>query len=192
MCGALIAPFSVCAVYITANISGGHLNPAVTLAAVVSRHLSILRGIAYIICQIAGACFGSLLVVSDAHSLIRNSCNTAFTTLSQDVMLCRVPASVLVCITEAVLLAVHNCMLVVQRCLSKAPCTSQCAQPMHTALLVSCIDQMRSIVGPDICTHASCCCVQKAACLVYLQRLTYVWVVPCVMSSQMSVHAHHA
>lgn len=49
-------------VYITANISGGHLNPAVTLAALVSRHISILRGFAYIICQIAGACFGSLLV----------------------------------------------------------------------------------------------------------------------------------
>ena len=52
------------AVYITANISGGHLNPAVTLATVFTGHISVLKGFAYIFMQICGACFGILMVVS--------------------------------------------------------------------------------------------------------------------------------
>lgn len=51
------------AVYITANISGGHLNPAVTLATIVTGHISFLKGLAYIFVQICGACFGMLMVV---------------------------------------------------------------------------------------------------------------------------------
>lgn len=50
--------------YITANISGGHLNPAVTLATIFTGHISIVKGIAYIFMQITGACFGVLMVVS--------------------------------------------------------------------------------------------------------------------------------
>ena len=49
--------------YITANISGGHLNPAVTLATIFTGHISIVKGIAYIFMQITGACFGVLMVV---------------------------------------------------------------------------------------------------------------------------------
>lgn len=49
-------------VYITANISGGHLNPAVTLATVFTGHISVLKGFAYIFMQICGACFGILMV----------------------------------------------------------------------------------------------------------------------------------
>lgn len=52
-----------CAVYITANISGGHLNPAVTLATIITGHISLLKGLAYIFVQICGACFGMLMVV---------------------------------------------------------------------------------------------------------------------------------
>lgn len=52
------------AVYITANISGGHLNPAVTLATIVTGHISVLKGLAYILMQICGACLGILIVVS--------------------------------------------------------------------------------------------------------------------------------
>ena len=52
------------AVYITANISGGHLNPAVTIATMVTGHIPFLKGLAYIFVQICGACFGMLMVVS--------------------------------------------------------------------------------------------------------------------------------
>lgn len=52
------------AVYITANISGGHLNPAVTIATMVTGHIPMLKGLAYIFVQICGACFGMLMVVS--------------------------------------------------------------------------------------------------------------------------------
>ena len=55
----IIAP----AVYITANISGGHLNPAVTLATIITGHIPFLKGLAYIFVQICGSCFGSLMVV---------------------------------------------------------------------------------------------------------------------------------
>ena len=51
------------AVYITANISGGHLNPAVTLATIITGHISLPKGLAYIFVQICGACFGMLMVV---------------------------------------------------------------------------------------------------------------------------------
>ena len=51
------------AVFITANVSGGHLNPAVTLATMFTGHIKIVRGISYIFMQICGACFGILMVV---------------------------------------------------------------------------------------------------------------------------------
>ncbi|DBB15365.1 TPA: hypothetical protein ACH3X3_003608 [Trebouxia sp. C0006] len=49
-------------VYITANISGGHVNPAVTLAAMLTGHISIVKGLAFIIFQISGACLGTLMI----------------------------------------------------------------------------------------------------------------------------------
>lgn len=49
-------------VYITANVSGGHLNPAVTLPAMMTGHISIIKGFLYIAAQIGGAMIGSLLV----------------------------------------------------------------------------------------------------------------------------------
>jgi glycerol uptake facilitator-like aquaporin len=54
----------VLAVYITANISGGHLNPAVTLAAMLTGHISVIKGLPFIIFQISGACLGILMIVS--------------------------------------------------------------------------------------------------------------------------------
>lgn len=51
------------AVYITANVSGGHLNPAVTLATMITGHISFPKGVTYIVTQIFGACIGMLLVV---------------------------------------------------------------------------------------------------------------------------------
>ncbi|KAK9804652.1 hypothetical protein WJX73_004701 [Symbiochloris irregularis] len=49
-------------VFATANISGGHLNPAVTAATIVTGHMSPLKGLMYIITQLGGGCCGILLV----------------------------------------------------------------------------------------------------------------------------------
>jgi len=46
-------------VWIFAHISGGHANPAVTLAALFTRRVSIIRGILYIVSQIVGGILGA-------------------------------------------------------------------------------------------------------------------------------------
>ena len=46
----------------TAKLSGGHINPAVTVAMMFSRHIGIFRGVLYIVAQAVGAVIGSLLV----------------------------------------------------------------------------------------------------------------------------------
>ncbi|MQK21973.1 hypothetical protein EI013_26765, partial [Escherichia coli] len=43
------------AVSVGANISGGHVNPAVTFGAFVGGHITVLRGIVYIIAQLLGS-----------------------------------------------------------------------------------------------------------------------------------------
>lgn len=48
-------------IYTAANISGGHLNPAVTISTLLCGFYPILHSILYIILQIAGSIFGSLL-----------------------------------------------------------------------------------------------------------------------------------
>jgi aquaporin TIP len=48
-------------VYVSANVSGGHLNPAVTVATLVTGHTSFSRGLAYIVAQVLGATLGSSL-----------------------------------------------------------------------------------------------------------------------------------
>lgn len=40
------------AVYGTINLSGGHLNPAITLAVLLTGHFNVLTGVAYIIAQV--------------------------------------------------------------------------------------------------------------------------------------------
>ena len=50
-------------VYITANISGGHLNPAVTLATLITGHITIAKAIAYVVAQTVGGILGVLLQV---------------------------------------------------------------------------------------------------------------------------------
>lgn len=46
----------------TANISGGHINPVVSLAMIVTRNIKPALGVAYIVAQFAGAAVGSLLL----------------------------------------------------------------------------------------------------------------------------------
>ena len=48
-----------------APISGAHFNPAVTIAAVVQRLLTIKEAVAYVVAQVAGACVG----VIAAHAM---------------------------------------------------------------------------------------------------------------------------
>jgi MIP family channel proteins len=43
-------------------ISGGHINPAVTFAMIITGHTSVVRGLMYIIAQLAGACLGVALL----------------------------------------------------------------------------------------------------------------------------------
>lgn len=51
-------------VYITANVSGGHLNPAVTFATCLTGHTSWAKGGLYVLAQVLGGIFGSLMGVS--------------------------------------------------------------------------------------------------------------------------------
>ena len=46
----------------TANISGGHINPAVSIAATITRKISPTRGGMYVIAQVVGAILGALLL----------------------------------------------------------------------------------------------------------------------------------
>ncbi|KAK9822545.1 hypothetical protein WJX74_003389 [Apatococcus lobatus] len=48
-------------VYATANVSGGHLNPAVTLATCLTGHTSWSKGGLYCLAQLLGAIFGALI-----------------------------------------------------------------------------------------------------------------------------------
>ena len=49
-------------VYATANYSGGHLNPAVTLAMIVTRNIKAAPGIVYMVMQFAGAALATTLL----------------------------------------------------------------------------------------------------------------------------------
>jgi len=50
--------------YATINISGGHINPAVTFAALVARQISVARGFLYVSHQLAGAAAGAVLLLA--------------------------------------------------------------------------------------------------------------------------------
>lgn len=52
----------VMAVYVAGGITGAHLNPAVTLAAIVTRGISVGVGLMYMLAQVIGAMVGAALV----------------------------------------------------------------------------------------------------------------------------------
>jgi aquaporin TIP len=51
------------AIAITVKISGGHINPAVTLAVILTGRLDVLSGVVYWIAQFIGAALGALIVL---------------------------------------------------------------------------------------------------------------------------------
>src|SRR5438477_11625093 len=52
----------VMAVYVAGGITGAHINPAVTLAAILHKSIAVTTGLMYMVAQVAGAFFGALLV----------------------------------------------------------------------------------------------------------------------------------
>ena len=51
-------------VYAAPNISGGHLNPAVTFAALLTKKISAARGLMFVVAQLGGAVVGALLLLA--------------------------------------------------------------------------------------------------------------------------------
>ena len=49
-------------IYLFGKISGAHLNPAVTIGLLVSKNISLIDSVYYIIAQVIGACLGSFLL----------------------------------------------------------------------------------------------------------------------------------
>ncbi|MBI4338903.1 MAG: MIP family channel protein [Chloroflexi bacterium] len=48
----------------TAHISGGHINPAVTVAAIVTRKMGLAKGAMYVVAQLIGAALGAYLLAA--------------------------------------------------------------------------------------------------------------------------------
>ena len=48
-------------VFATAHISGGHINPAVTFAALLTKKIGAAKGLMFIVAQVVGALVGTLL-----------------------------------------------------------------------------------------------------------------------------------
>lgn len=61
------------AVSVGANISGGHVNPAVTFGAFVGGHISLVRSILYWIAQLLGSVVACLLLKFSTGGLVRES-----------------------------------------------------------------------------------------------------------------------
>jgi len=50
--------------YATANISGGHINPAVTFAALITKKINATRGLMFVAAQLVGAVAGAFLLLA--------------------------------------------------------------------------------------------------------------------------------
>ena len=59
-------------VWCTAAVSGGHINPAVTLAVLVTRKMSLLKAVGYMVSQCVGAIVGAALLFAAVTPKIQN------------------------------------------------------------------------------------------------------------------------
>jgi glycerol uptake facilitator-like aquaporin len=64
---AAAAPFARS--YATANVSGGHLNPAVTISTVMTGHTSGSRAIFYVTAQVVGAILAAVMHVRSSYGV---------------------------------------------------------------------------------------------------------------------------
>ena len=77
----------------TANISGGHINPAVTISMIITKNITITKGVIYIACQLAGGVAGALALcwlIPDAGNLGSHGLGsgiTAFQGLGTEIIL---------------------------------------------------------------------------------------------------------
>eukprot|EP01123_Difflugia_compressa_P014038 TRINITY_DN692_c0_g1_i1.p1 TRINITY_DN692_c0_g1~~TRINITY_DN692_c0_g1_i1.p1 ORF type:complete len:287 (-),score=45.17 TRINITY_DN692_c0_g1_i1:65-925(-) len=72
-------------IYNVANISGGHLNPAVTIALLIIREIELFKAIGYIIFQILGAIVGTGLMYAVMPDKITEDVHMGATKLSHGV-----------------------------------------------------------------------------------------------------------
>lgn len=61
--------------YATMNISGGHLNPAVTLGMIVTKRIKILPGVVYVAAQLVGAVLATALLYVIMENAVGNQTN---------------------------------------------------------------------------------------------------------------------
>lgn len=78
------------AVWVLASVSGGHLNPAVTIGLLVARRVSLVRAFVYVVAQIVGGIVGGALVLGlscgwQAQLPTTTSCSFGTTLLSSGV-----------------------------------------------------------------------------------------------------------
>lgn len=58
------------AVSIAANISGGHVNPAVTVGAAIGGHLTLVRAVLYILAQLLGSTVACIILEFSSGGLV--------------------------------------------------------------------------------------------------------------------------
>jgi len=72
-------------IYTVANISGGHLNPAVTIALLLIRQIEIFKALGYIACQIGGSIVGTALMYGVMPDNVTEMIHMGATTLAEGV-----------------------------------------------------------------------------------------------------------
>ena len=66
-------------VWNTCRVSGGHLNPAVTVAMLVTRRISLVRAVLYVVMQMLGALLGAAILLATMGD-IKNAKGVEFST----------------------------------------------------------------------------------------------------------------
>jgi MIP family channel proteins len=70
-------------VYLTTNISGGHINPAVTLAMMVTRNIKIAPGLVYIVAQGVGGVVATAVLYLALRDAVGNTVDFGANTIAQ-------------------------------------------------------------------------------------------------------------